>query len=144
MKKSLMTWVGSLLLVALAGTAQAQEGGYKVVVNSANQQASLAAADLQAIYMGRKQAWDSGSAITVVAVPDDNAAMTSFVKTVLGKSIPQYQAYWREKLFSGKAVPPRTFKTSEEAMAFVVANPGAVAVVEESADASGAVVVTVQ
>lgn len=144
MNKNLMTLVASLLVTCLAGTVLAQDAAYKVIVNPANKQITITAHDLQAIYLARKQAWDSGDTITVVALPDDSAAMSAFLKAVVEKSVPQYQAYWREKLFSGKAVPPRTFKTTDEVVAFVVANPGAVAVVEAAADVKGMTAVTVQ
>jgi hypothetical protein len=41
-----------------------------------------------------------------------------FLRDVLGKSLSQYRAYWKRRLFSGGGTVPKAIQTSEEVLAF--------------------------
>ena len=86
--------------------------------------------ELAAIFLGRKSTWASSKKIMPALQSDTGPVAQEFVRAVLGKSLSQYRAYWKRRLFSGGGTVPRTMPTAKEVMAFVVRHPGAIGVVE--------------
>jgi hypothetical protein len=60
---------------------------------------------------------------------------------VLRKTPAQLRSYWTQRIFSGTGVPPPEAETPTAALAFVLANPGAVAYVPSTLDTGRARVV---
>lgn len=118
-----------LLLAALTGnTALAAT----VVVNNEVELEALDAESLERIYLGKKTLWDSGQRITPALVTETSAISKAFLEEILQKSIPQYRAYWKKRLFSGGGTVPKTFRSSKEVIEFVARTPGAIGVVESA------------
>jgi ABC-type phosphate transport system substrate-binding protein len=83
---------------------------------------------LQSVYLKRVRAWSDGTTVRPVDLAD-RTIRDRFAQAILGKSPAQLRSYWTQQIFSGKAVPPEVLKSSEAVVAFVVANPGAIAYV---------------
>jgi hypothetical protein len=79
------------------------------------------------------------------AMLDEEAPhMQPFLDQVLKKSVDQYRAYWKRLLFSGGGTAPTTFRTSRQVLDFVAKNPGAIGVVEPTAEDDRVKVVDVE
>lgn len=62
---------------------------------------------------------------------EKDEVLSDFYQNVLGKSASAYQAYWNRMLYSGKAVPPKTFESREELMRFVANNRGGICFISD-------------
>ena len=112
--------------------SEASKGEYKVIVNGKNTLKQLSREDLARIFLGKKTLWDSETKIMPAILPEKEKVTQVFIKKVIRKSISQYRAYWKRRLFSGGGTPPKTFRTSQEVLDFVAKHPGAIGVVEAS------------
>ena len=101
-----------------------------IVINAENGVREIKRSELAAIFLGRKSTWASGKKIIPALQSSTGPVTQEFVRAVLGKSLSQYRAYWKRRLFSGGGTVPRTMPTAKEVMAFVARHPGALGVVE--------------
>jgi ABC-type phosphate transport system substrate-binding protein len=120
--------IALLLLTAMlvAGAAS----GATVIVNNEVDPGAIDAETLERIYLGKKTLWDSGQRITPALVNETSDVSKNFLEQILNKSVPQYRAYWKKRLFSGGGTVPKTFRNSAEVIDFVAKTPGAIGVVE--------------
>jgi ABC-type phosphate transport system substrate-binding protein len=134
--------VGALLLGSIAppGAAMAADG-YKVIVHSSNPTTSLSRDDVMRYLLKKETAWPSGAEVSAVDLQKESATREVFSREVLHKSIAAVSAYWRQQVFSGRAVPPPEKRSDAEVVAFVAGNAGAIGYVSESADVGDAKVV---
>lgn len=99
---------------------------YQVIVNEANPVASLSTRDLARIFRKELSRWPGGQTAAPVDQRGESATRAAFSTSVLGKSVGKIEEYWRQELFSGRAVPPAQKATDAEVIEFVRTNPGAV------------------
>jgi ABC-type phosphate transport system substrate-binding protein len=111
-----------------------------VIVNPANTN-SLAASDVESIFMLKKSTYADGSKASPYYLSGDDATRNLFNEKALGKSSSQLKAYWSKLIFTGKGTPPPELPSSAEAVAKVAADPTAVAYVDKSAVTSSVKVV---
>jgi len=121
----------AILLLLLASWAGAVSGA-TVVVNNEVDAAELDAESLERIFLGKKTLWDSGQRITPALVNETSDVSKAFLEEILRKSVPQYRAYWKKRLFSGGGTVPKTFRSSKEVIDFVTKTPGAIGIVENA------------
>ena len=136
MKRFLLTLLASTII---AGSASAAT----IVINSEVEVADLDAKTVEKIYLGKKTLWDSGQRITPALVSESKGVSKTFLEEILHKSVPQYRAYWKKRLFSGGGTVPKTFRTSREVVEFVKRTPGAIGVVETAPNDGSVIVITV-
>lgn len=98
--------------------------------------------DLQRIYLGKKSTWDDKTTIVPVILKE-GPVHEEFVEDVVGRSTNRFTSYWRQMIFTGKGVPPKSFDNEAEVVDFVKATPGAVGYVSPQADVTGVKVLTV-
>jgi ABC-type phosphate transport system substrate-binding protein len=136
MKLRFVLAIAILLLPAVSHAAT-------VVVNSEVDASKLNADTLELMFLGKKTLWDSGQRVTPALLNEDSAVSVQFLENVLSKSVSQYRAYWKRRLFSGGGTVPKTFRTSNEVIDFVARTPGAIGVVESGVKDSRVTVVNV-
>jgi len=126
-----------LLLAALAGLAAvpaaAQQGGYVVIVNEANDISALRADEVSKIFFKKAHRWPNGNDVVPVDLPESAPAREAFSAAVHGKSVGAVRAYWQQQIFSGRDVPPAEKGSDEQVIAFVRATPGAIGYVSAGA-----------
>jgi ABC-type phosphate transport system substrate-binding protein len=86
----------------------------KVVVNAANPITSIDKADLQKIFLGKKNTWDDGKKIASMYVKADKPEGAAFFDKVLGIGFSAFNAQWMKMLYSGNATPPQARGNSDE------------------------------
>jgi len=124
----------SVLLAALPGApvARADESAYKVVVNSGNPASSVSRDQLSALFL-KKAPWPNGQSVQPIDLAEDSPVRRAFTSTVHGRPVGAVKAYWQQKVFSGRDVPPPEKATDAAVLAFVEANPGAIGYVSAAA-----------
>lgn len=126
--------VGLMLGPVAAAEDEASNLSPTVIVHYETVVEGLKSADLAAIYLGRKSTWASGRRI-ILALPAASDSVTKvFIRQVLHKSVSQFRAYWRRRLFSGGGGLPKTLRSSSEVLEFVAGTPGAIGVIDESVE----------
>lgn len=113
------------LCLLLSGAPLAADQDFVVVVNKKLKIDNISSSDLEAIFTGKRQFWDSGEKV-VFAVFDEAEVLTKFLKRHVKKTPSQFITYWKKMVFTGKAIMPEYLKTPEEVIAFVSAQPGAI------------------
>jgi hypothetical protein len=140
-------WLLVVLALVVAGLGPAPSlasgaaGDFKVIVHPDNPATSVDRDFLRRAYLKKATSWSHGSTIRPIDLAAGSAARTRFTRDVLKKTPSQLRSYWNQQIFSGKGVPPAEARTPAAAIAYVLANPGAVAYIPSDVDAGGAKVV---
>ncbi|MBN8227547.1 hypothetical protein JYK02_08510 [Corallococcus macrosporus] len=132
-------------LVLFAGPAQGSGTvAYKVVVHPSNPVTEVERARLAQLFFKKTTQWDSGVTAMPVDLNDSSPVRTAFCDEVLKRSLPAVRAYWQQRIFSGRDVPPPELATDDDVLAFVRANPGAVGYVAAGTPTPGLKVITIR
>lgn len=114
-----------LLTILLLGTNMAIAGDLVIIGNKYLAESSLNKQDLKDIYLGKKTSWSDRRKIVFV-VQEDPGVTVQFLKIYVHKSISQYTTYWKERVFTGKGTPPKSFSTDRDLIQFVARTEGAI------------------
>ena len=117
------------LLVSFSGSP-ALMASTVVVVNAANT-ADISEKNVRKIFLGKIKTFPNGVRVKTFNLPDGNKHRELFRKEVLRKSASSLNSYWARMLFSSKAAPPKTIKTSFELKSVVANNKQALAYIDE-------------
>lgn len=86
------------------------------------------------VFLGTKLFWENGTRIQPVHLPIDNKSFDTFLENIVEMDTKQFLAYWRRKLFSGRAHPPKQISKIKDIIKFVEENPDSIAVLPEKPD----------
>ncbi len=111
----------------------APETGFKVVVNAANPVDGMSRARISRLFLKTETVWSNGLKVRPADLNQSSAVRESFSKAIHGRAVTAIAWYWQKLIFSGAGVPPVELPNDEAILAFVRANPGAVAYVSEAA-----------
>jgi len=120
-------------LLALAGTAAAQSGGFKVVVNKDNPARGLTKGKIAFMFMKMTTKWDHGAAVAPVDQDPAAAVRAAFSREIHGREVEAIQTAWQRAVFAGRGEPPPEMASDDEVIAFVASHPGGIGYVSESA-----------
>ncbi|HET8711015.1 MAG TPA: hypothetical protein VFM32_06555 [Spongiibacteraceae bacterium] len=118
----------ALLGALLFGSATAdcvESPAFAVITAANSERGSLARADIEQIFLHRRNFWSDGTRIHPVNLPADHPLRELFSRTVLGGSPAQFENYWREMYFHG-VLPPHVVASEEAMILFVRSVPGAI------------------
>jgi ABC-type phosphate transport system substrate-binding protein len=133
-----------LALIPLATSASAAEPpAYRLIVHPKNPATSLDRIFLQDAFLKKQTRWPTGESIRPVDQSTSSGARKAFTRDVLGRSVSAVQAYWQQKIFSGRDVPPLEVYADDRVVAYVLAHDGAVGYVSGSAEVGAARIVGV-
>ena len=133
-RRSLLIILGAmacLICLPCPGEATAADD-LQVIVNPGNSLGALDSKELQRIYLGKKTRWEDGTTIVTV-MPKEGAVYDRFIEDYLDRSVQRFATYWRQMVFTGKGVPPRSFVEETDLVDFVARTPGAVGFTSASA-----------
>ncbi|HVR10855.1 MAG TPA: hypothetical protein VMW75_22625 [Thermoanaerobaculia bacterium] len=116
----------ALALAAGAPHPAAAAADFIVVVNAANPQTTLPAAEVSNLFLQKTHRWESGERVKAVDLPETSPARESFSRAVHGRPTSAVKAYWQRMIFSGIDTPPPEKPSAAEVLAYVRANPGAI------------------
>jgi ABC-type phosphate transport system substrate-binding protein len=131
----------TMVILALCLTAKiaGAQSGFAVIVNASNPVTTLSKDEATKLFLKRVTKWETGAPVQPIDLPENAAARESFCSAVLRRSVSAVRAYWQQQIFSGRGVPPVEKPSESEVIAFVRANPGAIAYVSPSAAQSNGV-----
>jgi ABC-type phosphate transport system substrate-binding protein len=129
-----------LLCLLVAAVATADTG--VIVVHPDVVVDDLDKATLRRIFLGKKSRWSDDTRIVPVTLKE-GIVHQWFVEDLLDRTIAKYVTYWKQAIFTGRGVPPRSFATEDELMFYVSQTPGAIGYVATDTDVTQVLVVTV-
>lgn len=114
-----------LFSLSLLSYANAEEDKLAVIANKNIGDFKLTQDQITDIYTLNKQHWNDGTKITVFDYKGNTKSKYKFYNYI-GVPHSSIQRIWLRKQFSGKAMPPKTFRTSKEIIDEVKSTPGAI------------------
>lgn len=129
------------IAVALVSAACGAE--LVIIANPDISGATVDAKGLQHIYLGKQTRWENDEVIVPVMLKA-GPVHEAFVESYLDRSTHRFVTYWRQMIFTGKGVPPRSFVSEEELVNFVAETPGSVGYVSVGLDLTGVKVLSVE
>jgi hypothetical protein len=117
---------------------------FKIIVHPNNPVHSMSQDFLAQAFFKQTMRWNSGAAIEPVDLPLSAPARAAFSNRVLKRSVPAVRAYWLQRIFSGRQVPPLELDSDAAVVRFVSSSPGAVGYVSLAAQTATTKVVPVQ
>ncbi len=131
-------------LLVLADAAGSAEPSMRLVVNEANTVSSLSRDDLCDLFLKKVSYWTDGTLVLPVDQIEGAALRDSFNREILRKSGSAVRAYWQQRIFSGRDVPPPEKDDDAAVLAFVRRNRGAIGYVSGHAPMTGVKAVKVR
>jgi ABC-type phosphate transport system substrate-binding protein len=113
-------------------TSPAHEA-FRVIVHRSNPISSLNKSQVSDLFLKRMTEWPHASPVRVVDQAADSPVRTEFSREILRRPVSAVEAYWQQKIFSGRGVPPPQKASDLEVVAYVEANPEAIGYVSASA-----------
>ena len=136
------TWLFLILVLCLTGPGTALST-VLIIVNSEVTESELDKGELERIYLGKKSRWDDKTTI-VPAMLKGGGTHEEFVDQYLDRTMQRFVSYWRQMVFTGKGVPPKSFATEAELRNFVATTPGAVGYLSAGASLPGVRALTIR
>jgi ABC-type phosphate transport system substrate-binding protein len=133
-----------VLVLSIASASDSGETGFKIIVHPDNQVDALSRAFLRNAYLKKSTQWGHGGTIRPLDLSSKLPARDQFTHEVIKKTPAQLKTYWNQQIFSGKGVPPPEVESVAAAIAYVLANPGAVGYLPANADPGKAKVVRIK
>jgi len=99
---------------------------------------SLNTSDLKNIFQRKKTMWDDGQKISF-AILNSGKTHQQFVRHYIQKTPAQYHRYWKKLVFSGRGVPPISFRNEKSLMAHIALTTGAIGYISPETRLSGGV-----
>ena len=114
-----------------------------VISHPANPVTALAKEELQRIFLNKLRRWQDGTRIIPVTL-ETGQIHEQFLETYVHKTRIQFSLFWKRIIFTGKGIPPTTFSTEIEVVAYVSGTPGAIGYVSSQTPLDGAEVLRIQ
>ncbi len=144
MKKSLVVFLTlSILTVSVVTVFAEGEASAIVIANPNVSQDSVKSADLAKLFLGKNQAWSDGQKMVPVTL-ESGSAHDSFLKMYLKKSASQFSTFWKQAIFTGQGIPPKSFKSEAELVDYVKKVAGAIGYISSETPHEGVKVLKVE
>jgi len=98
--------------------------------------------DLRRMYLGKMSRWKGGARVVPVMLKD-GPNHELFVEEVMARTVSSFVNYWKQAVFTGRGIPPRSFETESELVFYVSQTPGAVGYVGTDTPLPGVKVITI-
>jgi hypothetical protein len=140
----------SVVLAALAVPLPAQEGprapspGYRIIVHPENALASIDRKFLADVFLENVTRWPDDTVIYPVDLQAQAAVRLPFSQEVLLRSISAVKAYWQQRIFAGRGIPPPELEHEADVVAYVLQHEGAVGYVSSSFDSAQVKAITIR
>ena len=96
---------------------------------------SIEQRELQRIYLGKLTLWKNDTSIVPVMLKS-GPLHEEFIEGYIDRSVQRFVTYWRQMVFTGKGMPPKSFASESDLVDFVARTPGSVGYVSSSANVS--------
>jgi ABC-type phosphate transport system substrate-binding protein len=97
---------------------------------------SLAIDELKFIYLGKRARWGDGIRVHPAMLKKSDLHDT-FVTELLDRSPAKFKAHWKQLVFTGKGIPPKSFATEDDLVAYVRGTEGGIGYVSGATATDG-------
>lgn len=118
----MLLFVGVSLLFSVI---PAHAVGIVLIANPDVTEQSLDEADITRIYQGKLTRWDHDLKVVPVMLKD-GPVHEAFVEDIMGSTTSRLSTYWKQAVFSGRGIPPKSFDSELEVVRYVASTPGAI------------------
>lgn len=143
MKKSIALLMTIIFTLSVFTCIHAQTDELLVIANTGVSQAEIAGKDLGNMFLGKKSSWDGGQKVVPVTL-ESGAAHDNFLKTFIKKSSSQFATFWKQAVFTGQGIPPKSVSSEADVVKFVAENAGAVGYILASTPHDGVKILKVK
>lgn len=119
-----------LLLLIITTLCATAADDFAVVVHNDNPVKTMKKAEIEKIFLGKKNFWENDHRIEVY-LQTENDLHKKFIFSVIRKSPRQFKMYWRRALYSGTGLPPQQYQDDQMIKSEVAANPRAISYINE-------------
>ena len=128
-----------IVLTTLTALAQAQPAapGYRIIVHPSNSASSLDRRFVEDVFLKKITRWPDGQVVRPVDLEASSGVRRRFTEEVLRRPMAAVRAYWQQRIFSGRDVPPPELAKDEEIIRYVMKYPGAIGYVSAEAALDG-------
>jgi ABC-type phosphate transport system substrate-binding protein len=88
-------------------------------------------------FLKKVRTWPGGEPIQPVDLDLSSPVRRRFTEEVLRRPVAAVRAYWQQRIFSGRDVPPPELGTDEAVIKYVTKYPGAIGYVSTAAATNG-------
>jgi len=121
-----------ILLAVLLGSPPTHAGEPVVIVHPDSLVRSLTRDEVINLFMGRQKRLPSGLVVVPIEQAEPPGTRARFYQLLVGKDLPDINAYWARLLYSGQAQPPRQAASAEAVLELVASNKAAIGVVDSA------------
>jgi hypothetical protein len=142
-----IAWYACVLAIAWPSASSvtvANDDSYVVVVHPSNPIRTLARSELRAAFLKQVTRWPHGGTIRPTDVLEPGQVRNRFNREALGRSSERIRSYWVQRIFTGTGVPPVEVSSPREAVAYVLAHPGAITYLPATFNPGGTKVIEVR
>jgi ABC-type phosphate transport system substrate-binding protein len=147
MKTALLATALAVLSVALAlvGPRPASaQGGYLVIVHPGVSVERLSTAELSDMFLKKTERWPDGTRVFPVDQVEASPVRASFSRDVHDRAVAAIKAYWQQRIFSGRDVPPPEKTSDRDVVEYVRTTRGAIGYVSFASPHDGVATVRVE
>jgi ABC-type phosphate transport system substrate-binding protein len=132
-----------LLTILLADATTGAKPDFLVVVNPANPVSALSRQELSDLFLKKSSEWPRLGRVLPIDQAEGAAVRESFNREIHRKASSAVRAYWQQRIFSGRDVPPPEKDGDQEVLAYVRKNAGAIGYLSLKASTEGVKVLEV-
>jgi len=126
------------LVTALAQEGQAPPASFRLIVHPQSQVTTLDRRFVEDAFLKKVKTWPTGEVIRPVDLEPESPTRRRFTEEVLRRPLAAVRAYWQQRIFSGRDVPPPELDSDQQVVDYVMKYPGAIGYVSGAADLKGA------
>lgn len=133
--------VGAILWLTMAlacpgfGPGTATAADLVIIANLDVDETAIDSKDLQRIYLGKQTQWRDDTSIVPVMLKS-GPLHDEFIEIYVDRSVQRFVTYWRQMVFTGKGIPPKSFAQESELVEYVATTPGSVGFASAAANVS--------
>jgi ABC-type phosphate transport system substrate-binding protein len=131
-------------MLAAAAQAQSAAPAYRVIVHPSNSATSLDRRFLEDVFLKKIKSWPSGETARPADLGPKSPVRRRFTEEVLRRPPSAIRAYWQQRIFSGRDVPPPELEKEDDIIQYVMKHSGAIGYVSAEAALNGPRVITVR
>ncbi len=146
--KTIILLFFSMLTLLISGMPDAVSSSEKpdrniiFIVNKKLPIETLTMDEIKDIFQRKKTLWDDGDNITI-ALLEGGRTHQSFVRYYIHKTPAQYHRYWKKLVFSGRGIPPLTFRSEKSLMSHIALTAGAIGYISSRIKPAGVKVIRI-
>lgn len=127
-----------MLLALVMGTilpAASRAESFKIIVNQSNPASEMRREEVAKAFLKKIVKWEKGDLpIKPVDLAEGSQIRENFSQMILDKRVAAVKAYWQNRIFSGRGVPPPEKETEKKVLEYVQDNPGAIGYISQDTD----------